>query len=127
MRALCTKFVQDHTHGLGGRDYAFPSHMQALWGAFHRAVGVVVAPLVRPSSCNVKGGTPSSRRCLPTYLPTLGVVWEGVPTRAMCMCFSLCCDLDGKGCTLVCTLHKQSECLREAFGLCHHMLGKAQP
>ena len=30
-------------------------------------------PLVRPSSCNVKGGIPSSRR----YLPTLvGLVWE---------------------------------------------------
>ena len=28
-------------------------------------------PLVRPSSCNVKGGIPSSRRYLPT-LPTLG-------------------------------------------------------
>ena len=26
-------------------------------------------PLVRPSSCNVKGGISSSRRCLPTYLP----------------------------------------------------------
>ena len=26
-------------------------------------------PLVRPSSCNVKGGIPSSRRNLPTYLP----------------------------------------------------------
>ena len=25
-------------------------------------------PLVRPSSCNVKGGFPSSRRYLPTYL-----------------------------------------------------------
>ena len=25
-------------------------------------------PLVRPSSCNVKGGVPSSRRYLPTYL-----------------------------------------------------------
>ena len=25
-------------------------------------------PLVRPSSCNVKGGLPSSRRYLPTYL-----------------------------------------------------------
>ena len=25
-------------------------------------------PLVRPSSCNVKGGIPSSRRYLPTYL-----------------------------------------------------------
>ena len=30
-------------------------------------------PLVRPSSCNVKGGIPSSRRYLPTYL----VVGEG--------------------------------------------------
>ena len=27
-------------------------------------------PLVRPSSCNVKGGIPSSRRYLPTYLET---------------------------------------------------------
>ena len=26
-------------------------------------------PLVRPSSCNVKGGIPSSQRYLPTYLP----------------------------------------------------------
>ena len=25
-------------------------------------------PLVRPSSCNVKGGVPSSRRYLPTHL-----------------------------------------------------------
>ena len=31
-------------------------------------------PLVRPSSCNVKGGIPSSRRYLPTYLLTL---WDG--------------------------------------------------
>ena len=30
-------------------------------------------PLVRPSSCNVKGGIPSSRRYLPTYLnPSVG-------------------------------------------------------
>ena len=28
-------------------------------------------PLVRPSSCNVKGGIPSSRRYLPTYLSSL--------------------------------------------------------
>ena len=27
-------------------------------------------PSVRPSSCNVKGGIPSSRRYQPTYLPT---------------------------------------------------------
>ena len=33
-------------------------------------------PLVRPSSCNVKGGIPSSRRYLPTYLPPgCGWVW----------------------------------------------------
>ena len=29
-------------------------------------------PLVRPSSCNVKGGIPSSQRYLPTYLPHYG-------------------------------------------------------
>ena len=28
-------------------------------------------PLVRPSSCTVKGGIPSSRRYLPTHLPLL--------------------------------------------------------
>ena len=28
-------------------------------------------PLVRPSSCIVKGGIPSSRRYLPTYLPKI--------------------------------------------------------
>ena len=31
-------------------------------------------PLVRPSSCNVKGGIPSSRRYLPTYLFVLGPI-----------------------------------------------------
>ena len=30
-------------------------------------------PLVRPSSCNVKEGIPSSRRYLPTYLSTTKV------------------------------------------------------
>ena len=30
-------------------------------------------PLVRPSSCNVKEGIPSSRRYLPTYLPSISV------------------------------------------------------
>ena len=30
-------------------------------------------PLVRPSSCIVKGGVPSSRRYLPTYLGLFGV------------------------------------------------------
>ena len=44
-------------------------------------------PLVRPSSCNVKGGIPSSRRYLPTY-PTIQpsgskrqTVLKKVPTR----------------------------------------------
>ena len=36
-------------------------------------------PLVRPSSCNVKGGIPSSRRYLPTYLSTRP--GTGCPTR----------------------------------------------
>ena len=31
-------------------------------------------PLVRPSSCNVKGGIPSSRRYLPTYLCRFGIL-----------------------------------------------------
>ena len=31
-------------------------------------------PLVRPSSCNVKGGIPSSRRYLPTYLRGVGLI-----------------------------------------------------
>ena len=31
-------------------------------------------PLVRPSSCNVRGGIPSSRRYLPTYLE----IWAGI-------------------------------------------------
>ena len=35
-------------------------------------------PLVRPSSCNVKGGIPSSRRYLPTYLGTRQL--QGQPT-----------------------------------------------
>ena len=38
-------------------------------------------PLVRPSSCNVKGGIPSSRRYLPTYLhrfTVLNFLWNFV-------------------------------------------------
>ena len=34
-------------------------------------------PLVRPSSCIVKGGIPSSRRYLPTYLDRLGLTGLG--------------------------------------------------
>ena len=43
-------------------------------------------PLVRPSSCNVKGGIPSSRRYLPTYL----LRWCGMlPIYASFVCSSL--------------------------------------
>ena len=38
-------------------------------------------PLVRPSSCNVKGGIPSSRRYLPTYM----VCWRGC---CWCWCWA---------------------------------------
>ena len=37
-------------------------------------------PLVRPSSCTVKGGIPSSRRYLPTYLPTLALLASSLVT-----------------------------------------------
>ena len=49
-------------------------------------------PLVRPSSCTVKGGIPSSRRYLPTYLPSAHLggagqrvvpVWEVRPGAAV--------------------------------------------
>ena len=48
-------------------------HSQAHAGAAQEApdIGQWVGqdvPLVRPSSCSVKGGIPSSRRYLPTYL-----------------------------------------------------------
>ena len=38
-------------------------------------------PVVRPSSYNVKGGIPSSRRYLPTYLPVLWPAWYGLVRR----------------------------------------------
>ena len=38
-------------------------------------------PLVRPSSCTVKGGIPSSRRYLPTYLDFFDLfLWSGIET-----------------------------------------------
>ena len=43
-------------------------------------------PLVRPSSCSVKGGIPSSRRYLPTYLPRVLSPGCGVAS-----CRSVCC------------------------------------
>ena len=36
-------------------------------------------PLVRPSSCNVKGGIPSSRRYLPTYLGFAATFFAALP------------------------------------------------
>ena len=40
-------------------------------------------PLVRPSSCNVKGGIPSSRRYLPTYLGSSPrqVAWRSMKAK----------------------------------------------
>ena len=49
-------------------------------------------PLVRPSSCNVKGGIPSSRRYLPTYLllaparPTQCTMRRGQPPPYAVLC-----------------------------------------
>ena len=42
-------------------------------------------PLVRPSSCNVKGGIPSSRRYLPTYLVSCPHV-VSLPASCPCEC-----------------------------------------
>ena len=44
-------------------------------------------PLVRPSSCNVKGGIPSSRRYLPTYLRERHPTHLRVLTRVRCRLF----------------------------------------
>ena len=41
-------------------------------------------PLVRPSSCNVKGGIPSSRRYLPTYLPSSRTTLGSLVTVPSC-------------------------------------------
>ena len=41
-------------------------------------------PLVRPSSCNVKGGIPSSRRYLPTYLTWCVLVIKAPPHAINC-------------------------------------------
>ena len=55
---------------------------QAHAGAAHEAPDIGQwegqdVPLVRPSSCNVKGGIPSSRRYLPIYLRSLIEIMEG--------------------------------------------------
>ena len=46
-------------------------------------------PMVRPSSCNVKGGIPSSRRYLPTYLP-VPFLQNEVPLMYMFLALSCC-------------------------------------
>ena len=56
-------------------------------------------PLVRPSSCNVKGGIPSSRRYLPTYLPRahshprLPILWCVRPEPATHWLWVQCADV----------------------------------
>ena len=60
-------------------------------------------PLVRPSSCTVKGGIPSSRRYLPTYLPTLlgvlccmcGVLGHWAPVHRCACCVRCACAMGG--------------------------------
>ena len=54
-------------------------------------------PLVRPSSCNVKGGIPSSRRYLPTYLcafrelsPVALLVVPACPLRVCALALPRC-------------------------------------
>ena len=65
----CGDTLPPGTHGPGGRDNAFPSTCGS--GSRGNNIGQWEGqdvPLVRPSSCTVKGGIPSSQRCLPTYL-----------------------------------------------------------
>ena len=89
--------VRDTPHGWAApqscrpKDVGTPSHLghmdrvaatmpsQAHAGAAQEAPDIGQwegqdVPLVRPSSCNVKGGIPSSRRYLPTYLIVLGPI-----------------------------------------------------
>ena len=79
--------LMDGTHGHMHRVAAtMPS--QAHAGAAQEAPDIGQwegqdVPLVRPSSCNVKGGIPSSRRYLPTYLPLMdgtSTSWNATPT-----------------------------------------------
>ena len=62
------------TPGPGGRNTAFSSTWRAAQGVpdLGQCEGQDI-PLVRPSSCIVKGGIPSSER----YLPKLGVITGG--------------------------------------------------
>ena len=60
-------------------------------------------PLVRPSSCNVKGGIPSSRRYLPTYLSrATWLLFMGVPARRVVLC--VWCPGPLGSCSPVCLL-----------------------
>ena len=53
-------------------------------------------PLVRPSSCNVKGGIPSSRRYLPTYLCPR----SSIPLALVCWSLMLWCAWYPRGYTV---------------------------
>ena len=46
-------------------------------------------PLVRPSSCNVKGGIPSSRRYLPTYLIVIYTSTSRCITLTLIVCLKI--------------------------------------
>ena len=58
-------------------------------------------PLVRPSSCNVKGGIPSSRRYLPTYLPVCCLSCCPRASRPSVRSRSFCVARLAVGCCLV--------------------------
>ena len=88
-------------------------HSQAHAGAAQEAPDIGQwegqdIPLVRPSSCNVKGGIPSSRRYLPTYLSLRGcwgvcvlvrpsrvvscTSWLGLLCGGACLCAGPACS-----------------------------------
>ena len=66
-------------------------------------------PLVRPSSCNVKGGIPSSRRYLPTYLcccmAPLFVERSVGACRPRLWCLALVVVVCWVGCGCGCVVH----------------------
>ena len=53
-------------------------------------------PLVRPSSCNVKGGIPSSRRYLPTYLGVLHFLHASLHKEGIMLSFVIRVDRAGE-------------------------------
>ena len=87
-------------------------------------------PLVRPSSCNVKGGIPSSRRYLPTYLNHERISWVSIEiyyhdnfvfghiVMFLTSIFAHCCIL----CTYLWSRTPPSARSRTPFGLAHERL-----